>query len=105
MFHKNVSIPGGRGVRLGSGTRQGGFGVFPAARGSLPCRNGREGQAMKQKKRELKEQMKQKTVQMMQGQPEKKMEAEQMGPVKQDKKMETEQPSKNIEDEVKENEK
>ena len=76
-------------------------------------------QAMKQKKRDLKEQMKQKTVQMMQGQPKKKMEAEQMGPVKQDKKMEAEQmgpvkqdkkieaeqPSKNIEDEVKENEK
>ena len=33
------------------------------------------------------------------------MEAEQMGPVKQDKKIEAEQPSKNIEDEVKENEK
>lgn len=76
-------------------------------------------QAMKQKKRDLKEQMKQKTVQMMPGQPkkkieaeqmgpvkqEKKMEAEQMGPVKQDKKIEAEQPSKNIEDEVKENEK
>ena len=76
-------------------------------------------QAMKQKKRDLKEQMKQKTVQMMPGQPKKKMEAEQMGPVKQDKKMEAEQmgpvkqdkkieaeqPSKNIEDEVKENEK
>lgn len=76
-------------------------------------------QAMKQRKRDLKEQMKQKTVQMMQGQPkkkmeaeqmepvkqDKKMEAEQMGPVKQDKKIEAEQPSKNIEDEVKENEK
>ncbi|WP_320968862.1 efflux RND transporter permease subunit [Hungatella effluvii] len=76
-------------------------------------------QAMKQKKRDLKEQMKQKTVQMMPGQPKNKMEAEQMGPVKQEKKMEAEQmepvkqnkkieaeqPSKNIEDEVKENEK
>lgn len=76
-------------------------------------------QAMKQKKRDLKEQMKQKTVQMMPGQPKnkmeaeqmepvkqnKKIEAEQMGPVKQDKKIEAEQPSKNIEDEVKENEK
>lgn len=62
-------------------------------------------QAMKQKKRDLKEQMKQKTVQMMPGQPKKKIEAEQMGPVKQEKKMEAEQPSKNIEDEVKENEK
>lgn len=62
-------------------------------------------QAMKQKKRDLKEQMKQKTVQMMQGQPKKKMEAEQMEPVKQNKKIEAEQPSKNIEDEVKENEK
>lgn len=62
-------------------------------------------QAMKQKKRDLKEQMKQKTVQMIPGQPEKKIEAEQMGPVKQDKKIEAEQPSKNIEDEVKENEK
>ena len=61
--------------------------------------------AMKQKKRDLKEQMKQKTVQMMQGQPKKKMEAEQMEPVKQNKKIEAEQPSKNIEDEVKENEK
>ena len=60
---------------------------------------------MKQKKRDLKEQMKQKTVQMMPGQPKKKIEAEQMGPVKQEKKMEAEQPSKNIEDEVKENEK
>ena len=49
--------------------------------------------------------MKQKTVQMMPGQPKKKIEAEQMGPVKQEKKMEAEQPSKNIEDEVKENEK
>lgn len=62
-------------------------------------------QAMKQKKRDLKEQMKQKTVQMMPGQPKKKIVAEQMGPVKQDKKIEAEQPSKNIEDEVKENEK
>lgn len=76
-------------------------------------------QAMKQKKRDLKEQMKQKTVQMMPGQPKnkmeaeqmepvkqnKKIEAEQMEPVKQDKKIEAEQPSKNIEDEVKENEK
>lgn len=62
-------------------------------------------QAMKQKKRDLKEQMKQKTVQMMPGQPKKKMEAEQMEPAKQNKKIEAEQPSKNIEDEVKENEK
>ena len=76
-------------------------------------------QAMKQKKRDLKEQMKQKTVQMMPGQPKnkmeaeqmepvkqnKKIEAEQMEPVKQNKKIEAEQPSKNIEDEVKENEK
>ena len=75
--------------------------------------------AVKQKKRDLKEPMKQKTVQMMPGQPKNKMEAEQMGPVKQEKKMEAEQmepvkqnkkieaeqPSKNIEDEVKENEK
>ena len=61
--------------------------------------------AVKQKKRDLKKQMKQKTVQMMPGQPKKKMEAEQMGPVKQDKKIEVVQPSKNIEDEVKENEK
>ena len=40
MFHKNVSISGGRGVRLGSGTRQGGFGVSAGVSNGVRIKGG-----------------------------------------------------------------